>query len=191
LSPGRWRRRRAAAAGAAVDQLRRPGRELVGIGVLQRELVLGAADRGVDGQILHRLHVERDARDDAGRLALQAADHSLAMSSAALVVRLEIDQEAAAVERVLVPSTPMNEDRLSTSGSFRIAPPAPAGARHGRVGDRLRRLGDALDQAGVLHRKEALGDHDVEQAVSQRAERDPQRQRLVVEHPGERRPYRR
>ena len=63
----------------------------------------------------------------------------------------------------LVPSTPMKEDRLATSGSFRM-PSASAllALGHGVEGDDLRRLGDGLDQAGVLHREEALGDHDVE-----------------------------
>ncbi len=40
-----------------VEQLRRPGRELGGVGIFEHELVLGAADRGVDGQVLHRLQV--------------------------------------------------------------------------------------------------------------------------------------
>ena len=63
---------------------------------------------------------------------------------------------------VLVPSTPMNDDRLSTAGSFRMTSascllplrPWPANET------RLRRLGDAQDHAGVLHREEALGDDD-------------------------------
>ena len=43
------------------------------VGVLQHELVLRAADVGVDRQVLHRLHVERDA-GDVRRLLLQPAD---------------------------------------------------------------------------------------------------------------------
>ena len=60
-------------ARAARTSSRHPGVELGGIGVLEHELVGRAADRGVDGQVLHRLHVERDA-DDAGDLLLQPAD---------------------------------------------------------------------------------------------------------------------
>ena len=36
-------------------------------------------------------------------------------------------------------------------------------ARHRGEGHRLRRLGDGLDETGVLHREEALGDEDVEE----------------------------
>jgi hypothetical protein len=57
----------------------------------------------------------------------------------------------------LVPSTPMKDDRLATAGSFSTTSATAAGARHGREGDRLRAFGDALDEAGVLHREEALG----------------------------------
>ena len=37
---------------------RRPGGELVGVGVLERVLVLRAADAAVDLQVLHRLQVD-------------------------------------------------------------------------------------------------------------------------------------
>ena len=70
---------------------------VVEILIFQRELILGGADRGVDRQVLHRLHVERNA-GDVGGLPLQAAD-DLAGARFALRVRLEIDQEAAGVER--------------------------------------------------------------------------------------------
>ena len=36
-------------------------------------------------------------------------------------------------------------------------------ARHLGEGHRLRRLGDGLDDAGVLHREESLGNEDVEE----------------------------
>ena len=81
----------------AVHQARHPGVEVVGIGALQHELVLGAADRRIDRQVLRRLHVEGDALERPG-LALQAAD-DLARGRAALVARLEVDQHAAGVER--------------------------------------------------------------------------------------------
>ena len=35
-----------------------PRVELVGVGILERVLVLGAADAVVDGDVLHRLHIE-------------------------------------------------------------------------------------------------------------------------------------
>src|SRR6185312_681868 len=49
-----------------VDQFGRPFRELYGIGVLEDELVLRLGDGAFDGQVLHRLHVERDAGQVAG-----------------------------------------------------------------------------------------------------------------------------
>ena len=64
---------------------------------------------------------------------------------------------------VLVPSMPMNDDRLSTAGSCRITA-ASACCRSAIAGNEidLRRLGDAQDHAGVLHREEALRHDDVE-----------------------------
>ena len=49
--------------------------QLVGIGVLDAELVLRAAHPVLDGQVLHRLHVERDALH-LRELRLQTADHA-------------------------------------------------------------------------------------------------------------------
>ena len=46
----------------ARDELGRPGRERDRIRALERELVLRAADGVVESQVLHRLHVQRDAR---------------------------------------------------------------------------------------------------------------------------------
>src|SRR5690606_25996583 len=52
--------------------------------------------------------------------------------------------------------------------------------------NRLRRLADALNDAGVLHREEALRHRQVEQhGQAQSAERHQQRQRLVSQHPGQ------
>ena len=64
----------------------------------------------------------------------------------------------------LVPSTPMKELRLTTSGSFRTAS-ASWFCRFAMasIGDALRGLGDGLDHAGVLHREESLRDQDIEQ----------------------------
>ena len=87
----------------------------------------------------------------------------------------------------LEPSTPMNDDRLTTSASFedrrRRAPAASSAILAKEIV--LRGLRHALDDAGVLHRKEALGDRHIEIAGErERAERDQQRQALMVEHDG-------
>ena len=56
-----------------LDQPRRPLRQLLRVGVFEAVLVLRAADAVFHRQVLHRLHVERDALD-LGQLGLQAPD---------------------------------------------------------------------------------------------------------------------
>ena len=65
---------------------------------------------------------------------------------------------------VLVPSTPMNDERLSTAGSSRMTRCQrllPRG--HCLERDRLRRFGDPENDAGVLNRKESFRHEDVQQ----------------------------
>ena len=81
----------------AVGQLRRPFREQSRIGAFQHEFILRAGDAGVDRQVLRRLHVELDALDMRG-LAAEAAD-DFGDAVGALALRLQIDQEAAGIER--------------------------------------------------------------------------------------------
>ena len=57
----------------ASHQLRHPGGEFGRIGVFEHEIVRRAIDRRIDGQVLHRLHVERNAAH-AGHFALQPLD---------------------------------------------------------------------------------------------------------------------
>jgi len=78
-----------------LEQFGDPLGKFAWIGVLQHELVLRAADRRVDRQVLDRLHVERDAGDIL-RLPLQPADH-VAGRGAALVARFEVDQQPATI----------------------------------------------------------------------------------------------
>ena len=52
----------------------RPSRQGRRVGAFQGELVLRAADRVVEGQVLNGLHVQRDAADIRG-LAFQPPDH--------------------------------------------------------------------------------------------------------------------
>ena len=67
------------------------------IGVLDGELVLRAADAVLDRQVLHRLHVQRDAFD-AGELACRRRMTSV-RRAVTLRQRLQVDQHASAVER--------------------------------------------------------------------------------------------
>ena len=80
-----------------LQHLRRPFLQRRQILVLQGELILRGADRGVDREILHRLHEQRDA-GDVGGLRLQPAD-DFARARLALVVRLQIDEEAPGIQR--------------------------------------------------------------------------------------------
>src|SRR6202022_3968278 len=55
---------------------------------------------------------------------------------------------------------------------------------HRRVGDRLGRLGNRLNDAGILERKEALGDDDVEQGgKAESRKRYQEYQGLAIQHP--------
>jgi hypothetical protein len=84
-------------------------------GIFERVLILGAADAVFHRQVLHRLHVERDALT-CRELGLQAR-----MTSWPLILRfssgLRLIWMRPLLSVVLVPSTPMNEERLSTAGS--------------------------------------------------------------------------
>ncbi len=146
-------------------------------------MVLGLADRIVDREVLHRLHIERDAVDRLGRCSQPTND--LADFGAALVVRLEIDQQAAAVER-RIRAVDADERRQAFDIGILEDDLCQFALTfgHGRVGDRLRRFRNALDEAGVLHRKEAFRNEDIERhGQDQRGDRDPQRQSLPVENP--------
>ena len=110
-----------------VDESAGPSLSSAGIGVFERVLVLGAAHAVIDRDVLHRLHEQLDALRPV-RAWLEPADE-IRGADVALFERLEIDRHPAAVVVVLVPSAPMNEDRLATAGSARITWPAPVALR--------------------------------------------------------------
>ena len=119
----------------------------VGVRALQGELVLRAADRVVERQILHRLHVQRDARDVRRFAAAGAGSHrSTFVLRSARGFRLIRKRPLFSV--TLLPSTPMNDERLThvrileNGGGERLL-----AIGHGGIGDRLGRLRDALNQA--------------------------------------------
>ena len=105
----------------------------------------------------------------------------------ALRQRLQIDEHPAAVEGGIGAVHP---DEGGEAGHGRVFEDFPGqgllALRHGGKGDGLRRLGDAQDDAGVLHRKEALGHHDIqEHRQDQGGHGHQQRPRLVLEHPAQ------
>src|SRR5262249_39405098 len=84
----------------------------------KRELVLRPAHAILGGQVLHRLHVERDPFDP-GEALPQPTHHFFRART--LRMRLRLIRMRPLFNVVLEPSTPMNEDRLSTAGSSSIA----------------------------------------------------------------------
>ena len=143
------------------DQLWHPLAQFLGVGILQAELILRAADAGFDRQILDRLHEQRDALD-LGQRGSQAANH-LEGRKLALFQRLEIDLNAAAVEG-RVGAIDADERRqafdrriLENDLGERLLQ-----LRHGIETDRLRRFGHAQNHAGILHGEKSLGDDHVE-----------------------------
>jgi hypothetical protein len=119
------------------------------------ELILRAADPVLDGQVLHRLHVQRDSVD-LRQLRLQSPD-DVARARVALGLGLQVDQHAAAVERrvAAVDADERREARHRRIGEHDVGQRLLA-LGHRREGHCLRRLRNALDRAGVLHREEAL-----------------------------------
>ena len=105
------------------------------------------------------------------------------------VVRLQVDEEAAGVQRDV---RAVDADEGGQALDVRIG---EDGFRqrllmvgHLVERNRLRRLGHALDDAGVLNGKEPLRDRHVEVAGEQeRAERDQKHDALMIEHDAERR----
>ena len=171
----------------ALQHLGRPGLQRLEILVLERELILGRADGGIDREVLHRLHEQRYARNIRGFLLQPAND--LARRRLAIRMGFKVDEEAAGVERDVRAVDP---DEGGQAFDVRI------GKDHLRqrllmVGhlverNRFRRLRHALDDAGVLDGKEALRDRHIEVAGEQeRAERYQEHNALMIEHDPQRR----
>ena len=165
-------------------QARRPQAECLGVGVLQGELVLGAADAVVNRQVLRRLEIERDLRHLA-RGVLQPAHHLV--QRFAQVLRFQVDQHAPVVDGG-VDAVDAGEGRQAFDRRVfedHLAQRALA-LRHGAKRNVLRRFGDRLQQAGVLLREKSFRHDDIQQhREHQRAERDKQRGAFAIEHPVE------
>ncbi len=143
-------------------KLRRPEIEFLQVGIFQRVLILRAADAVLYGQVLHRLHVQRDAVDFL-ELRLQPPDH-IGRVDATLVQRLQINLDAPAIQR-RVGSVDANEGRDALDGGILQdgVDQLLLALRHRGERDRLRRFGNALDDAGVLNGEKTLRHDDVEE----------------------------
>ena len=170
----------------ALHEAGHPLAQLLGIGILHRVLVLGAADAVLHREVLHGLKVEANAFH-LGQLGLEPVD-DFAGAEAAILQGLEVDLDAAAVEGG-VGAVDADEGGQAFHGGIlqdlsgqRLLP-----LGHGGEGNRLRGLGDAQKHARVLDREEALGDGEVEQhRGSEGGHGHDQGAGLVLEHPGER-----
>src|SRR3984893_1616736 len=87
-----------------IHEARDPIPQFFRVRVLQAVLKLRAADTILDGEVLHRLHEERDAVY-LGKLRLEPPDY-VGGGNLALLERLEVDLNAAAVERCIDPINP-------------------------------------------------------------------------------------
>jgi len=88
----------------------------------------------------------------------------------ALVECLRLIWDTAGVERVLVPSTPMNDEMLSRRILEEDVDQLLLPLGHTFETDRLRRFADAENHACVLHRKETLGHNDKKKTVATKVE---------------------
>ncbi|OIQ67861.1 hypothetical protein GALL_505570 [mine drainage metagenome] len=79
-----------------LDQAGHPRRQHSGVGIFHDQAVLAAAYAVLDGQVLDRLQVQRNAADQ-GRVLLQPPHH-LRQVALALPPGLEVDQHAAGIE---------------------------------------------------------------------------------------------
>ncbi|MNM40301.1 hypothetical protein D3C81_511020 [compost metagenome] len=98
---------------------------------------------------------------------------------------LEVDQQAAAVERgVVAIDTDVGRQALHCRVLQDHLAQGLLAFAHGGERGGLRRFGNALDHPGVLHREEALGHHHVQEYGERQAGHGhQQRQRLALEYP--------
>src|ERR1035437_3829452 len=154
-----------------------------GARIFETVLILRAADAVFDRQVLHRLQKERH-RLDGRQLGLQAVDNCGDVHLA-LLEWFEIDQNSSAVNGGVGAIDPDKRRQTLDGRVLQNDPRQSLMAAHHR-GERyiLRRFGNALDNAGILHREEALGHDDVEQdGQDQGADRDHQRFGFVFKNP--------
>ena len=97
--------------------------QFLGIGIFQRVLKLCPADAVFDREVLHRLQCSvipsTSAARASNRRMMSSADRR-SSSGFKLIYILPL------LRVVFVPSTPMNDDKLSTAGSSSIARARPA-----------------------------------------------------------------
>ena len=164
------------------------GVELVLVRILERVLILGAADPVIDREVLYRLHVQLDAFHLL-ELGTEAIDDR-SRREAAIFKGLQIDLDAAAVQR-----------GIGAVGSDKRGDTFNRGIGEQDLGERLlllrhllerdggRGLGDPLDDACILRGEEAFRHRDVEDdGEDQGSDRDEERDGLEAQHEAQRPP---
>src|SRR6266850_1466094 len=138
-----------------------PVSEFLGINIFQAVLKLGAAHTIFDGQILNGLEEERNSIDLC-EFRLEAAD-DIRSADIALGERLQIDLDAAAVERCV---RAVDADERRKAFDRRVfeddAGQIPLALGHGRERNVLCTLGNAQNYARVLHREKSFGNVNIE-----------------------------
>ena len=176
--PARWR-----LMSSAGDQVVGPQRNLRGVGAGQRVLILRAAGLGRDLHILHRLKVDRHARDRR-RALLQARDdggHIVAPFAARFQRHHQAADIGGGVDRT-------RADHGDDAGHIRVSLDRAGGlglaALHFRKGNVGTRFGHRGDGGRVLQRQEALGSDDIQdQGCGDGREGDHHGRALALQHP--------
>src|SRR6267154_6807399 len=144
-----------------VHEARHPMSQFFRVHILQAVLKLRAADTIFDGEILHRLHEERDAVD-ISKLWLKAPDN-VGGGNPALLERLEINLDPAAVQRGIDAVNPDEGGKAGDRGIFQNnVGQCALTLGHGREGHILRTFGDTENYAGILHREKPFRYIDVQ-----------------------------
>ena len=164
-----------------------PQLQLVRVGVFQAVLKLRPRNAIFHRQILHGLHVERDAFH-LGQFR-RKPPNNVRSADASLLQRLQVDLHAARIYggvRAVDPNK--GRETLHAGVSQNHARKRLLPVRHGRKRYGLPRFRNTQDHAGILHREKPLGNHDIQpQRRHQRPHCHKQRQRLVAHHPAQRR----
>src|SRR5262245_47354576 len=163
-----------------------PEAQLFGIGRFETVLILRTADTILDGQVLHRLHEKGNAfHIDQGQL--QAAD-DVAGTDMPLLERLQVNLDTPAVEgRIGAIDTDEGRQTLDCRVLQNHPGEGLLALSYGLERYRLRRLGNAQDNTGILHGKEALGHDDVQPYRGhERSNGDHERRDPVAQYPAQR-----
>ena len=167
------------------DDFGKPLIQFIRIGILEAVLKLRAAHTALDGQVLHRLHVQRDPLHLC-ELRLKTTDN-IARAKVSLVDWLQVDLNSPAIRRRV---HFVDADKGRETFHCRIAQD-DAGQRllpfgHRRKGNGWLRLRDSKNDAGILDREETFGNDDIQQDRHQQCtDSNDKRCCLMIENPSQ------